>query len=170
MTVEIKHVDTLDAIAKQQLFDWGDDIFGVQILNLQWRPKDLHFLLYNDGKLASHAGILKHIIRVTDEPIVVAGLGGVVTLPEAQRRGFARRLVQQCMSVMESEWKVEAGLLFCLPRMVRYYESLAWQVLESSVMIEQPRGKIVSPLRVMVLPFGGMNWPPGTVELQSLPW
>ena len=74
------------------------------------------------------------------------------------------------MSVMETEGKVEAGLLFCLPRMLRYYESLAWQVLESSVVIEQPSGKIASPLRVMVLPFGGMNWPPGLVELQSFPW
>jgi GNAT superfamily N-acetyltransferase len=170
VAVEIKQVDTLDAAARELLFDWGEDIFGTQSLNLRWRSKDLHFLIYSDGKLVSHAGILKHVVKINDQPIVVGGLGGVVTLPEAQRKGFARRLVQRCMSFMESEWKVDAGLLFCSPRMVRYYESLGWQVLESPVMIEQPSGKIASPLRVMVLPFGGMNWLPGSVELQSFPW
>jgi len=170
VAVEIKQVDTLDAADRERLFDWGEDIFGAQSLNLRWRSKDLHFLLYNDANLVSHAGILRHVVKVKGEPIVVGGLGGVVTLPEAQRKGFARRLVQLSMSFMESEWKVGAGLLFCLPRMVRYYESLGWQVLESPVVIDQPSGKIASPLLVMVLPFGGMKWPPGSVELQSFPW
>jgi hypothetical protein len=37
-------------------------------------------------------------------------------------------------------------------------------------MIDQPGGKIVSPLQVMVIPFGDRAWPVGTVDLQSLPW
>ncbi|HCX30947.1 MAG TPA: hypothetical protein DHU55_14450 [Blastocatellia bacterium] len=170
VNVEIKQVDTLTDAEKQQLFDWGEDIFGAQSLKLHWRPKDLHFLLYDEGWLASHAGILKHVVSVNGQAIVVGGLGGVVTIPKAQRNGFARRLVQHAMRFMESEWKVDAALLFCLPRMVAFYESLEWEIVDASVLVEQPGAKIVSSLRVMVLPFGGMSWPTGTLELQSLPW
>jgi len=38
------------------------------------------------------------------------------------------------------------------------------------VLIEQPNGKIASPLRVMVLPLSKEEWLNGSVELGSLPW
>lgn len=78
--------------------------------------------------------------------------------------------MQYSARFIELEWKVDAGLLFCLPKMVAYYEALGWQALESDVLIDQPSGRIASPMRVMVLPLGENSWPPGTVELQSLPW
>lgn len=170
MPMEIKQLSTLTELEQQKLFGWGEDIFNVDPLTLHWRHKDLRFVLYDNEEPVSHAGILKHVITVNDEPVLVAGLGGVVTVPEARHEGFARRLVLAAMRFAESEWKVEAGLLFCRPQMLAYYESLGWQVVEPPVMIEQPGGKIVSPLHVMVIPFGDMAWPSGTVELQSLPW
>lgn len=168
--MEIKQADALTDAEQQKLFGWGENIFGVQPLTLHWRHKDVRFLVYEKGELVSHAGILKHVVSVNGEPVLVAGLGGVVTVPEAQRHGFARQLVQHAMRFAEGEWKVDAGLLFCRPQMVKYYEALGWQVVKSPVMIEQPGGNIPSPLHVMVLPFGQMSWPPGVVELQSLPW
>jgi GNAT superfamily N-acetyltransferase len=114
-------------------------------------------------------GICEDLI-VLGKSIVVAGLGGVVTVPTAQRRGFARRLVQHAMKYAETEWHVEAGLLFCRPEMIHYYAALGWQQVESPVMIDQPNGKIASPLPVMVLPFRDLHWPAGTIELESLPW
>ena len=168
--MEIKQADVLTDIEQQKLFGWGENIFGVQNFTLQWRHKDLHFLVYDKGELVSHAGILKHIVSVNGEPVLVAGLGGVVTVPEAQRQGLARQAVQHAMRHAESEWKVEAGLLFCRSTMVHYYEALGWQLVKAPVMIEQPGGNIPSPLHVMVLPFGQMTWPSGVVELQSLPW
>jgi GNAT superfamily N-acetyltransferase len=168
--MEIKQADALTDAEQQKLFGWGENIFGVQALTLRWRPKDLRFLAYENGELVSHAGILKHVVSVSDEPVLVAGLGGVVTVPEAQRHGFARQLVQYVMRHAESEWKVDAGLLFCRSTMVAYYEALGWQLVLAPVIIDQPDGNIPSPLHVMVLPFGKMSWPPGAVELQSLPW
>jgi GNAT superfamily N-acetyltransferase len=170
MSMEIKQATALTDIEQQKLFGWGENIFGVQAMTLQWRPKDLRFLMYDQGELVSHAGILKHVVNVNGESVLVAGLGGVVTVPEAQRRGFARQLVQHAMRHAESEWKVDAGLLFCRLAMVAYYEALGWQIVENPVMIQQPGGNIPSPLQVMVLPFGDMSWPSGVVELQSLPW
>ena len=167
---EIRQIEALTDEEKQRLFGWGENIFGVEPHKLSWRPKDLHFLLYLDGEPVSHVGILKHAVIVVGEPITVGGVGGVVTVPEAQERGYAHRLMQHAAKFLESEWKVEAGLLFCLSRLMPYYARLGWQAVEDSVLIEQPAGQIVSPMRVMTLPFGGRSWPPGDIELRSYPW
>ena len=170
MPEEIRQSEALSDDDKQRLFGWGENIFGVEAHKLSWRPKDLHFLLYSDGQMVSHAGVLKHVVSVNGKPVTVGGVGGVVTLPEAQKKGFARRLVQHAAKFLEREWKVDAGLLFCRPELKAYYHALGWQGLESPVLIEQPNGKIASPLCVMVLPFSERRWPQGSVELRSLPW
>jgi GNAT superfamily N-acetyltransferase len=163
--MEIKQSRNLTDTEQEQLFGWGEDIFGVEPWGLQWRPKDLRFVLYLDGKPLSHAGILKHTVSVNGKGFSVAGLGGVVTAPEARGKGLARQVVQQAMSFAKREWTVAAGLLFCRPQMVSYYDALGWKVVESAVIIEQPNGKIPSPLPVMVLPFDKVCWPAGLVEL-----
>jgi GNAT superfamily N-acetyltransferase len=168
--LEIRQANTLTDEEQRRLFGWGENIFGVQAHALHWRHKDLRFVMLEDGEMISHAGILKHSVSVEGVPVLVVGLGGVVTVPEAQRKGFARQLVKHAMSYAETEWKVAAGLLFCREEMVPYYEKLGWQTVESPVLIEQPGGTTTSPLHVMVLPFGNFSWPAGTVELNSLPW
>jgi GNAT superfamily N-acetyltransferase len=170
MAEEIRQSEALTDEEKKQLFGWGENIFGLAPLELSWRPKDLHFILYSDGRPVSHVGLIRHAVSVNAETLTVAGVGGVVTVPDSQNKGFARRLMQHAANFFEHEWKVDAGFLFCLPRLEPYYAALAWQGLESSVMIEQPNGRIASPLRVMVLPVGGLFWPTGDVELHSLPW
>ena len=169
MANEIRQTDSLTEVEKRELFDWGDDIFGVSSLNLRWRPKDVHFVLYIDDKPISHVGLLRHAVSVNGEAVAVGGVAGVVTVPEAQKRGHARQLMQHAASFLK-EWNVDAGLLFCLKRLIPYYEALGWRVVEQPVEIEQPQGVIISPLEVMVLPFGGRSWPDGKVTLNSFPW
>ena len=84
MTDEISQVDFLSDSERQKLFDWGDDIFGANNLNLRWRPKDVHFLMNVDGETVSHVGVLKHDASVGGQPVTVGGLGGVVTIPAFQ--------------------------------------------------------------------------------------
>jgi GNAT superfamily N-acetyltransferase len=170
MSVEIKQAASLSAEEWERLFGWGEDIFGADELNLSWRAKDWHFLIYEDGEPVSHAAVLKHTVAVGEKPVVVGGVGGVVTHERAQGKGYARTLMRKVADFLENEWRVEAGLLFCLPRMIPFYESLGWQLVEEPVFIEQPSGAIKSPMSVMVLPFGGNEWGAGQVELQSLPW
>ena len=170
MADEIRQAEALTDEEEQLLFGWGEDIFDLAALKLSWRPKDLHFLLYADGEPVSHVSVLKHAVSVNGEPATVGGVGGVVTVPGAQKKGLARRLMQHTAEFFEREWKVDAGLLFCLPKLTAYYEALGWQEVESPVLIEQPSGKIVSPLCVMALPLVGEGWSSGGIELGSLPW
>ena len=170
MAEEIRQTEVLTDEEKQRLFGWGENILGVAALKLSWRPKDLHFVLYSDGEPVSHVGVLKHVVSVNGEPATVGGVGGVVTVPEAQKKGFARQLMRHAAKLLEQEWKMDAGLLFCLPKLLAYYEALGWQEVETSVLIEQPSGTIVSPVPVMVLPLGEAGWSSGSIELRGLPW
>lgn len=170
MTEEIRQANVITDAERERLFNWGENIFGVTSYTLSWRGKDVHFFMDVDGEAVSHASLLRHEISVGGRPVTVAGLGGVVTRPEAQGKGYARRLVQRAAEFFEQEWKVEAGLLFCLERLVSYYGSLGWQVVDAPVLIEQPTGQIQSPMPVMVWPCVGRQWPAGEIELHSLPW
>jgi hypothetical protein len=78
--------------------------------------------------------------------------------------------MQHTANFLEQRWKVDAGLLFCLPKLVAYYEALGWQKVESSVLIEQPNSNIVSPFCVMVLALREEGWICGSIDLRSLPW
>ena len=148
----------------------GPDPFGLQGLSLSWREKEWHFFLDVDGEPVSHVGVLRLDVRVDGVPVPVAGLGGVITEPGFQGRGFAQTLLREATAFMTDELGADFGFLFCLPRLVPFYERLGWQTLPPPVFIEQPGGVIESPLECMVLPLRGWPWPPGKVQTQSLPW
>jgi hypothetical protein len=65
---------------------------------------------------------------------------------------------------------VEFGMLFCLPRVVHFYERQGWHLVKDEVEIDQPGGRIVWPYHVMVLPCSERPWPPGRIEVAGLPW
>ena len=65
--MEVRLVTDLSEAEKQQLFEWGPDVFGAEALHLQWRPKDWHFLVYANVQLVSHVGIVKHIVIVGEQ-------------------------------------------------------------------------------------------------------
>ena len=169
MQTTIRQSDTLTDAESQQLFHWGEDIFETAHLGLTWRPKDLHFFLEVDGRLASLAALLQHVISVNGQDATVAGLGGVATLPWAQRQGHARTVVMYAMKVFEA-WDVDGGLLFCITKMVPYYTNLGWEIVNGPVFVEQPKGRIVSPVHVMTLPKTNRLRSVSRIDLDSLPW
>lgn len=167
--MDIRTFQSLPDAERKALFEWGENIFETPP-DIQWRNKDWHFVLYEDGAPRAHAGVLRHEIALDGRPTAVGGLGGVVTVPEAQHRGLAKVVVGRAMEFMRDDLKTAFGLLFCLPSRVPLYRSLGWQVVEPGVLIHHAGGKIASPLPVMILPFGEERWPAERVDLGSLPW
>jgi GNAT superfamily N-acetyltransferase len=170
MTVEIRLSENLTDEERRALFEWGEHIFGVEDLQYRWRPKDLHFVTEEDGRPVGHVGLLKHEVSVAGRPVTVAGVGAVVTVPEAQGRGHAQRGMRHAAEFMRHEWGVEFGLLFCRDALVPFYGRLGWQLVNEPVEVEQDSGPVVSTLNVMVLPCDGRDWPAGPVSLNSPPW
>jgi len=170
MTVEIRLSENLTEEEWRALFEWGENIFGAEDLRYRWRPKELHFVLEEGGRPVGHVGLLQHTVTAGGRPVTVAGVGGVVTTPEAQGRGLAQRGMRHAAEFMRQEWGVAFGLLFCRDALVHFYERLGWQLVQDPVEIEQDAGPVVCSLNVMVLPCDGREWPAGPVSLNSYPW
>jgi hypothetical protein len=170
MGENIRLVRALTDAERQRLFGWGEHIFGIEDAKYTWRPKELHFILDVDGDPVSHVGLIDHTVSVAGQLIRVAGVGAVATAGDMHGRGYAQKTLRHAEAYMCEELKVEFGLLFCLDRLLPFYARRNWQLLHEPVEIEQPSGRMVSPLNVMVLPCEERVWPPGTTDLQSLPW
>ena len=170
-TESIRQTPELTDQEAAALFGWSDDVFNVAGRELPSSGGcDTHFILEFDGQPVCHVGALLHTIDMAGTPVAIAGLGGVVTRPEARGRGCARRLIGHVIDFAEREWKVDAGFLFCLEHMTGYYSSFGWTRLEVPVMIDQPGGVIENPGPAFVRPLGNFEWPPGTVLINRLPW
>jgi hypothetical protein len=67
-------------------------------------------------------------------------------------------------------WGVDAALLFCLPGLVGFYHRQGFELVTTPVLIEQPAGRLSTPLPVMVRSLKEGTWPEESVTLGSLPW
>ena len=170
MSESIRVVHELTDEERERLFGWGENIFGIEDTKYTWRPKDLHVVLDVDGKAASHVGLVDHTVNVAGTRVRVGGVGGVATNGLMHGRGYAQKTLRYAEKMMCEELKVEFGLLFCLDRLKPFYERQNWQLLTEPVEFDQPSGKMISPLNVMMLPCRGETWPAGVVNLDSLPW
>ncbi|HST52782.1 MAG TPA: GNAT family N-acetyltransferase [Pyrinomonadaceae bacterium] len=170
MGVEIRFADRLTDEERKILFEWSENVFGDDDAKYQWRPKDYHFVTEEDGRVISHVGVLKTTVRAGGIDVTVGGVGGVVTVPEAQGRRLVHAGMRRAAEFICSELKAEFGVLFCLERLRAFYARQGWQLVEETIEFEQPSGKVVSPFRLMVLPCGSRAWPAGKVEVAGFPW
>ena len=85
MALEIRFADRLTDEERKILFEWGENIFGEDDAKYRWRPKDYHFVTEEDGRVISHVGVLKTTVRAGGIDLTVGGVGGVVTVPEANQ-------------------------------------------------------------------------------------
>jgi hypothetical protein len=170
MSEVIRVATELTSEERERLFGWGENIFGIEDHLYKWRPKDLHIILEVDGEAASHVGLVEQTVEVAGVPVRVGGVGAVVTNGSMHGRGYAQKTLRYAEQYMCEELNVEFGLLFCLDRLKPFYERQQWQLIHEPVEIEQPSGRMISPLNVMVLPCTGETWPAGAVNLRSLPW
>ncbi|HEX8354149.1 MAG TPA: GNAT family N-acetyltransferase [Pyrinomonadaceae bacterium] len=170
MSAEIRFAETLTEEEWQSLFCWGKDIFGMEDADFRWRPKQLHFITEEGGRAVSHVGLVKTTVRAGGREVTVGGVGGVVTVPEAQGRRHVHAAMREAAAFMCAELGVEFGMLFCLPRLAPFYARQGWRLVEEEVEVEQPSADVVWPYRVMVLPCGGREWPAGRIEVGGLPW
>jgi len=154
---------------RQQIFGWSPDIFGVGDLTIEWRLKDVHFIAYEKELAASHVGTLLQTVEAGRDRLHVCGVGGVTTRPEFQGRMLAQTLLREALS-HGRESGADFGFLFCFPRLIDFYLSQGWSLLDAEVLVRQREEEIQPPVRAMVIPLGRGVWPEGTVRLLSHPW
>ena len=66
---------------------------------------------------------------------------------------------------------VEFGLLVCGEKMLPYYGKLGWKQVTAPMWIEeQPKGRVLFPGPIMILPVCRQDWPEGEIDLKGKPW
>jgi GNAT superfamily N-acetyltransferase len=146
------------------------------LATIVWRhvvsaPTTRRILVYDGSTLVSAAGILFRNATVNGIATHIAGIGGVMTLPTAQRKGFGRAAMLAAHEVAERRKTTAFGLLFCEPKNIGFYQSLGWCVFNGTVIVEQPDA--VGPYHVMpalVRSFADTVPAEGTIDLCGLPW
>ncbi|MGZ4561435.1 MAG: hypothetical protein ACXVXJ_10805 [Mycobacteriaceae bacterium] len=64
-----------------------------------------------------------------------------------------------------------SALLFCFANKVALYERFGFALVRGRVSVQQPRGTVTLPQRTMWRALkAGASWPPGDVEVLSLPF
>src|SRR6266498_3600884 len=79
---------------------WGgiEHPMGTEFQDLEWRAKDLHFILDDEtGRPLAHVSLLRQEVNVADQTIAVGGIGGVFTAPAARGRGLAADLIEHAL-------------------------------------------------------------------------
>src|SRR5262245_3310022 len=139
-----------------------------------WAPPEARpwrFLVWEDGRLVSHVGVLERTIRVGGQPRHVGGVYSVMTRPTDRGRGHASAALERAAAFMRDELpRAGHGLLLCIDERLRFYRRLGWERVPDPVVFDQPLGRHVNDINTMVLPLRGRDWPPGEVDLCGLPW
>ena len=172
MKIEIQSNHQVPEDERRQMDAWLDQVFGYDNLGIEWAKDDWSVLARLDGQVVSHVGIVERIGTVEGQPVRLGGIGGVATLPDRRRHGYAEAALRTAAEFMRNELRVEFGLLICGDQMMPYYGKLGWQLVEGPLMFDQPKGKVTfgDSTKIMILPCGTSDWPPGVIDLCGPPW
>jgi GNAT superfamily N-acetyltransferase len=167
--MQIELTEGLAESDRVALAGWSPDPFETLHLGIEWRGKAWNFIARDGDRPISKVGVLRHEVQVGDNWVMVGGIGGVITVPDAQGRGLATQLLGEAERFMREKLMVDFGFLFCLDSRKPFYEKRGWRAVEP-VTFDQARGRITSPVNALVLPLREKRWPAGDINLRSLPW
>ena len=137
----------------------------------EWAMSSTWFVLGRlDGRLVSQVGVLDRTIQVGGQSLSIAGVGGVATHPEFQRRGFAEVLLQAAVEQMRQRGSYDFAMLFCEPKMIPYYAKRGYTQIHNPIYILQGGQRVLFEDYEKVLPLSGKSWPEGDVDVNGPPW
>ena len=162
-----REIDALDHLAFASDHDGPPD---PDFDSIEWSAQEWMALGRLDGQLVSQLCLLKREILVGGERVWVAGIGGVATHPQRQRKGLASQLMRATETFMRDEIRVPFGLLVCAEVTRPFYKSLGWKLVANSLTFVQNEQRLPLYTCVMALPLSGQPWPAGEIDLCGLPW
>ena len=136
-----------------------------------WAKPGWSVLLWDGEELASRVGLLVREVFHDGTPKRIGGIGGVVTHPASQGKGYASQAMREAAKRFDEDLNVDYALLFCRPQLIPFYERLMWKAFEGKVWVEQLQRKIdFSANGAMVLDVSEHAPLDGVLDLNGLPW
>ena len=177
MNIEFVATDQFSELQKENLQQLRAAVYPPEVLatlpglKFSWARPQWSILVWDQDELVSRVGLITREISSNGETKLIGGVGGVMTHPDKQGKGYASQGMREASRIFNSELGVAFALLFCRPHLVEFYERLDWKPFEGLVFVEQPGGRVeFSANGAMVL--DGQQPAPlqGVLDLNGLPW
>ncbi len=146
--------------------------FALPADTYSWTRPSWSALIKSDQRVVAHAGIIYRVIQVGQLRVPVAGIAGVMTLPDWRRRGYARALLANATAFAALQLWAPFALVICPKEESAFYQHLGWQIAEAPIFCEQPGGQVWLEREVAVYLAcqGDVEWPSGSIDLGGTPW
>lgn len=141
-----------------------------EMKNIIWATPDWMVLGFLEHELVSQFCLHQREITVGEESIPVAGVGGVATHPDWQKRGFASQLLRASVDFLQIKMKAVFGLLVCDDQIQPVYARCGWRTVARSLVFIQDQQLRSLPACVMILELTNRPWPSGEINLCGAPW
>jgi GNAT superfamily N-acetyltransferase len=172
LTIERHRFDELDAGRREtlrQLASAEFDRFPI-VRETAWAVPAWSILGMQHGQLACFHHLVLRQVRFDGQPVQVAGLNNLVTLPACRGQGLATRLLEETTPAWFDALGARCGLLLCADALLGYYRRLGWRQVASTVRYAQPGGERTWQANCMLLDPVGTAGEPGLIDLCGLPW
>ena len=177
MNIEFEATDHLSDRQKNGIVQLRSAVYPPEVLAtlpgklFTWASPQWSVLLWDDGELVSRVGLVVREIISNGETKIIGGIGGVMTHPRKQGKGYASKAMREAATLFEEKLNVAYALLFCRPHLVEFYKRLGWKPFQGLLFVEQPQGKIeFSANGAMVLDVKEPAPLQGVLDLNGLPW
>lgn len=133
----------------------------LQEASVHWR-----IFLSDASQLAGHVAVTKLLVEVDGVATTLAAIGGLFVVREQMNRGFGNQLMTAAEELAFGRMQLSTAILFCLPRLVPFYERRNWRCVKGDVTLQQPTGGIaIWPEKVMVLAAPASEWLEGSIHV-----
>jgi len=130
-------------------------------------------LIYRkDNRVLGHVGVVIREIRCADTPVKVAGIQNLAVAREMRTTKISLQLMREAMEEA-SKRGVRFGLLFCVPKLERFYKWLKWKTIaRTPTMIDQDGSTAAIPGKniTMIIELTDEKFPEGNIHLQGPDW
>jgi len=177
MKIEFLASEQLSEVQKENLRQLRTAVYPAAMLattiNKQFLMASLRWsvLVWDESELVSRVGLLTREIISNGETKMIGGIGGVLTHPDSQNKGHATEAMREVARILNEEWKVSFGLLFCASRVVEFYKRLGWKSFRGNIYVKHRKEKVeFTGNHSMVLDVREQAPEEGTLDLKGYPW
>ena len=124
------------------------------------------------GDVVGHVGVVRRTVRCGGRPVEIAGIQSLCVVPRMRVTGLSWALMREAMAEARRRG-IKFGLLFCVPRLERFYGSLKWVRTDAPMTMDDERGEPVAiPTKniAMYIQLTGEPFPDGPVHLGGRDW
>ena len=126
----------------------------------------------NNSRVVGHVGVVVREIRCGSAPLIIAGIQNLAVLPEWRRCGLGPKLMLDSMDAARRRG-IPFGLLFCVPALEKFYQSVGWFTVHATAKMVDERG-LYQPIPgkniCMAIRLASAPFPPGDIDLQGADW